>query len=187
MSKGQDSGEILVSISTDGNVLQWSLKKGLLVSLLMQLKRGGAVNIIRDLYLLSDHPFHLFTYPLLYLPYPPFLQGEGWISRQASGLCFDFAPNDSGTYITGTEEGHVHRCSVSYNEQYLESYNPHSGPVYRINFSPWWHDVFLSCSADWNVHLYHLRSTTPLLTFHSTGEDFAVNDICWAPKNSTVS
>lgn len=68
MSKGQDSGEILVSISTDGNVLQWSLKKGLLVSLLMQLKRGGAVNIIRDLYLLSDHPFHLFTYPLLYLP-----------------------------------------------------------------------------------------------------------------------
>ena len=38
-----DRTENLVSISTDGNVLQWSLKKGLVVSLLMQLKRGGAV------------------------------------------------------------------------------------------------------------------------------------------------
>ena len=44
LAKGQDRRETLISISTDGNVLQWSLKKGLLVSLLMQLKRGGAVS-----------------------------------------------------------------------------------------------------------------------------------------------
>jgi dynein intermediate chain 4, axonemal len=44
LAKGQDRLETLISISTDGNVLQWSLKKGLLVSLLMQLKRGGAVS-----------------------------------------------------------------------------------------------------------------------------------------------
>jgi hypothetical protein len=43
LAKGQDRVETLISISTDGNVLQWSLKKGLLVSVLMQLKRGGAV------------------------------------------------------------------------------------------------------------------------------------------------
>jgi len=143
-----------VSISTDGNVLQWSLKKGLLVSLLMQLKRGGA--------------------------------GEGWISRQAAGLCLDFCPSDPGTYITGTEEGNIHKCSVSYNEQYLDTYESHSGPVYRLRFSPWWNDVFLSCSADWNVSLFHLKNNAPLLTFHSSGEDFAVNDICWAPRNSTI-
>jgi hypothetical protein len=44
LAKGQDRVETLISISTDGNVLQWSLKKGLLVSVLMQLKRGGAVS-----------------------------------------------------------------------------------------------------------------------------------------------
>lgn len=154
LAKGQDRIETLISISTDGNVLQWSLKKGLLVSVLMQLKRGGA--------------------------------GEGWISRQASGLCFDFAPDDHGTYVTGTEEGSVHRCSVSYSEQYLETYEPHSGPVYRLKFSPWWGEVFLSCSADWTMSLYHMRSNKPLLNFHSSGEDFSINDICWCPRNSTV-
>ena len=40
LSKGHDRKETLISISTDGNVLQWSLKKGLLVSILMELKRG---------------------------------------------------------------------------------------------------------------------------------------------------
>jgi dynein intermediate chain 4, axonemal len=114
-------------------------------------------------------------------------QGEGWISRQASGLCFDFAPDDPSTYVTGTEEGNLHRCSVSYSEQYLDTYDAHSGPVYRVRFSPWWGDVFLSCSADWTMSLYHMRSTWPLLTFHSGGEDFSVNDIAWCPGNSTVS
>jgi WD40 repeat protein len=154
LSKGHDRVDTLISISTDGNVLQWSLKKGLLVSLLMQLKRGGA--------------------------------GEGWISRQASGLCFDFAPDEHGTYITGTEEGDIHRCSISYNEQYLDTYEPHSGPVYRLRFSPSWGDVFLSCSADWTMSLFHMRSNSPLLTFHAGGEDFSINDISWCPQNSTI-
>lgn len=29
-------------------------------------------------------------------------------------------------YLAGTEEGHIHKCSCSYNEQYLESYNGHT-------------------------------------------------------------
>lgn len=139
----------------------------------MQLKRGGAVGVLQSL--------HVATVVLMSL------QGEGWISRQASGLCFDFAPDDPSTYVTGTEEGSLHRCSVSYSEQYLDTYDPHSGPVYRLRFSPWWGDVFLSCSADWTMSLYHMRSTWPLLTFHSSGEDFSVNDIAWCPGNSTVS
>ena len=39
--KGIERFEILVSISTDGSVLEWNLKKGLVVSTLMQLKRSG--------------------------------------------------------------------------------------------------------------------------------------------------
>lgn len=32
---------------------------------------------------------------------------------------------DSKIYLVGTEEGHIHKCSSSYNEQYLESYKAH--------------------------------------------------------------
>ena len=41
--KGIEGLETLVSISTDGTVLEWNLKKGLVVAPLMQLKRGGTV------------------------------------------------------------------------------------------------------------------------------------------------
>jgi hypothetical protein len=41
--KGVERLETLVSISTDGRVLEWNLKKGLVVSNLMQLKKSGTV------------------------------------------------------------------------------------------------------------------------------------------------
>jgi hypothetical protein len=42
--KGVERLETLVSISTDGRVLEWNLKKGLVVSNLMQLKKSGTVS-----------------------------------------------------------------------------------------------------------------------------------------------
>ena len=36
--------ETLISISTDGSVLEWTTKKGFAVSTLMQLKRAGMVS-----------------------------------------------------------------------------------------------------------------------------------------------
>lgn len=69
---------------------------------------------------------------------------EGVISRQASGLSFDFSPGDGATYFAGTEDGLIHKCSVSYNEQYLETYHGHTGPVYRIRCSPFCDRLFLS-------------------------------------------
>lgn len=30
------------------------------------------------------------------------------------------------SYLAGTEDGHIHRCSCSYNEQFLESYHGHT-------------------------------------------------------------
>lgn len=146
--------ETLVSISSDGKVLEWNLKKGLAVSTLMVLNRGG--------------------------------QGEGWITRVAAGISFDFVPDDLTSYIVGTEEGSMHRCSVSYNEQYLDTYNGHEGPVYRIKFSPKWPKIFLSCSSDWTAGLYHVKSKVPLIKMQATGESSAINDISWCPGNSTI-
>lgn len=154
VSKGSDRLENVVSISTDGEVLLWDLKKGLSVQALMSLKRGGL--------------------------------GDGWISRQAAGLTFDFVPGDPSTYFVGTEEGGVHKCSVSYNEQYLETYENHEGPVYRLRCSSRWPSIFLTCSSDWNVKLFHVRNKKPLLTMRTTGDNDAVTDTIWCPSNATV-
>ena len=84
-------------------------------------------------------------------------KGEGIISRLGSGLCFDFANStgDTALYYVGTEDGVVHKCSCSYNEQYLQNYHGHTGPVYKLRCHPLNPDVFISCSADWTIKLWN--------------------------------
>lgn len=154
VDKGIERGESLVSISTDGRVVEWSIKKGLEESTLMVLKRVG--------------------------------NSEGVISRQASGLCFDFPIDDASVYLAGTEDGTVHRCSCSYNEQYLETYSGHTGPVYCIRCSPFWPPAFLSCSADWTVKVWHQKHPTYIHSFHSVDLSHVVHDVAWSPRTSTV-
>lgn len=151
----------LTSISTDGSVKQWSMKKGLVPHELMQLKR---------------------------IPNRAQLQGaamEG-LSREASGMCFDFPINDGTQYFAGTEDGLIHKCSVSYNEQTLENFYGHTGPVYRVRCSPFLPDAFLSCSADWSAMLWSQKSPSkPVLKFAAGGHDY-VTDIAWSPNQSCV-
>lgn len=149
----------LVSISTDGSVQQWSMKKGLVPHQLMQLKR-----IPNKEQLVTQHM-------------------EG-ISREASGLCFDFPINDCTQYFAGTEGGIIHKCSVSYNEQTLENFFGHRGPVYKVKASPFYPDTFLSCSADWTCALWSQKSVKPLHVFQS-GYDYMM-DIEWSPANACV-
>ena len=40
----------------------------------------------------------------------------------AGGLCFDFNKFDPFTFIVGTEEGNIHKCSRAYSGQYQETY-----------------------------------------------------------------
>jgi WD40 repeat protein len=169
----------LTSISTDGSVKQWNMKKGLVPHELMQLKRtpnraalqsnngsGGSQGAV-----LGGNTM------------------EG-ISRDASGLCFDFPITDGTQYFAGTEEGLIHRCSVSYNEQTLDNFYGHTGPVYRVRCSPFLPDAFLSCSADWSAMLWssHISGSNAagkaILKF-SGGHD-AVQDIIWSPNKSTI-
>ncbi|XP_060132812.1 dynein axonemal intermediate chain 4 isoform X3 [Zootoca vivipara] len=159
---GEDKGEILVSISADGRVTKWFVRKGLSCNDLMKLKRtasdkkkGGAEK-----------------------------KSEALISRQAPGLSFDFHPKDTNIYLAGTEEGFIHKCSCSYNEQYLETYRGHKGPVYKIAWNPFSTEVFLSCSADWSIILWREDSVRPVLTFSSTAN--VIYDIAWSPTSAYV-
>mmetsp|Transcript_94939 Transcript_94939/g.207646 ORF Transcript_94939/g.207646 Transcript_94939/m.207646 type:complete len:883 (-) Transcript_94939:203-2851(-) len=163
--------ELLVSVSSDGNVLQWSMKKGLEQQLLMPLKR------VPNRQLGSNSVYG---------------HKEGIVFRRSGGFSIDFPRHDPSTYMVGTEDGLIHRCSTSYNEQYLETYYGHSGPVYKVRCNPFMSTAFLTCSADWTIRLWTTKKIpghqpdTPLLTFQSTGLCDAVNDVIWAPQNATA-
>lgn len=160
VDQGNEKGEILVSVSSDGRVTRWDMKKGLEITDLMKLKRvnaqakeGGSGS-------------------------------EGIISRRASGMCIAFNTRDHNIYLAGTEDGHIHKCSCSYSEQHLESFFGHSGPVYKLRWSPFSSNTFLSCSADWTIKLWDQESPNAIFTFSSTTDYVA--DIAWSPNNSTV-
>ncbi|KAL1520245.1 hypothetical protein AB1Y20_023715 [Prymnesium parvum] len=165
VDQGAERGEVLVSISTDGRVTQWNMKKGLEHVPLMNLKRVAA-------------------------PAKSTKEGaaaagsEGIISRKASGLCVAFSLKDPNIYLAGTEDGHIHKCSCSYNEQHLDNYFGHAGPVYKLRWSPFCENIFLSCSADWSIKLWNQERSEAIFTF-SSATDY-VADICWSPDNSSV-
>lgn len=156
-----ERGEMLVTLSTDGRVTEWSLKKGFTSTDLMVLKRVSVPSALGG-------------------------TGEGIISRTASGLALDFPADDSSIYFTGTEDGIIHKCSCSYNEQYLGTYFAHSGPIYKLKCSPFWYDSFITCSADWSVKLWDSNSEVPLLHFQSVDLADEVHDIAWSNSLSTV-
>jgi WD40 repeat protein len=54
----------------------------------------------------------------------------------------------------------------------VTSYWIFQGPVYELKWSPFLPDVFLSCSADWSVKLWHQDSLSPIYTFTSSTVSF---------------
>lgn len=61
------------------------------------------------------------------------------------------APGQEHVYLVGSEEGAIHRCSKAYGADYLSSYGGHSLPVYAVRWNSMHPGLFLSCSADWSV------------------------------------
>ncbi|KAL4158735.1 hypothetical protein PRNP1_004510 [Phytophthora ramorum] len=169
-------GESVVSVSADGRVVEWSLKKGLSYSDLMTLKRS---------------PNPLLGGPGTAATGSNGVGGgsDGVISRQASGRSLAFASQgDPSVYFVGTEGGLIHKCSVSYNEQYLQTYIGHTGPVYQLLVSPFCNDLFLSCSGDWSLKLWHQADPhgDAALTFHSVDLAQAVLGASWSPSDAAV-
>ncbi|KAG4095944.1 WD40 repeat-like protein [Neocallimastix lanati (nom. inval.)] len=174
----QSKGEILMTISTDGRVIQWNLNHGLEFTELMFMKRVTE----QDLPDSSNNNNNNKTennvklYKKKKIP--------SFISRLAGGLCFDFNSKDSNIYLAGTEDGVIHKCSCSYSEQYLQSYFGHSGPIYKIRWSPFLPNIFLTCSSDWTIRLWSQDEDRFIFKFEN--EKDTITDIQWSPMCSTV-
>jgi dynein intermediate chain 1 len=101
----------------------------------------------------------------------------------AGGTCFDFNKKHEQIFVVGTEEGKIFECSKAYNSQYLQTYDGHSMTVYSIKWNPFHPEVFLSCSADWTVKLWHRDYKKQLMSFDLGS---SVGDVAWAPYSSTT-
>ena len=194
LDRGQDHDEPLITISSDGRVVQWSISKGLESSDLMKLKRVnkkqmpislGAGNTSNGSALTATgrSVANLNSNEASKGAHGP-LDQDPFISRISSGFSFDFSSKDHRVYIAGTEDGFIHKCSTSYAEQYLESYEGHLGPVYGLQWSPYRKDMFLSSSGDWTLRMWQEGRDASLLLFNNSSH--AVNDVQWCPTNSTV-
>jgi hypothetical protein len=170
-----EKGEILVSISGDGKVIEWSMKKGLEYTELMQLKRQANPNQ-------KDSSSTGAA-----------ANGEGkkggMTFINTGGMSIDFPTTENSTYYASTEDSTIYKCSVSYSEQYLDTYYGHSGPVYRVRCNPFWSQecmVFMTCSYDWTVRIWNARENTEKLVCQTMTLQEQVNDIEWSPDTSSV-
>lgn len=93
VERPNDKNEMIVSISSDGKVKEWSLKKGLEVTDLMKMKKNISF---------PDKNISPF------LKYDRVIK-ESLIFRDANGLSFDFPKNDTTVYYISLEECTIHR------------------------------------------------------------------------------
>lgn len=173
IERPNDKNEMIVSISSDGKVKEWSLKKGLEVTDLMRMKKNLSF---------PDKTLSPFA------KYEKQKEGskESLVFRDANGLSFDFPKNDTTIYYISLEECTLHRCRISYKDQYTDTYYGHQGPVYKVRCNPYDPNVLLSCSYDWTVKIWNSKQIYPLMTCHSMKMSHQVNDIEWSPFTSTI-
>lgn len=63
------------------------------------------------------------------------------------------------------------------------TYEGHSLAIYRVKFSPFDSEVFISASADWTIKVWNVKIEPALMTFE-LAQDLV--DVVWSPFSSTV-
>ena len=183
IERPNDKNEIIITSSSDGKIKEWSLKKGLEVTDLLKMKKST-------------------TFPMKQLnPFAKYLKKdrgdkndssgnkdikETLIFREANGLSFDFPNNDTTIYYVALEECTIHRCRISYKDQYTDNYYGHQGPVYKIRCNPFDPNILISCSYDWCVKIWNNKHNYPVMNLHTNELCHQVNDIEWSKDTSTV-
>jgi WD40 repeat protein len=135
-SEKSDREEKLYSISVDGRIVEWGLQK--------EMQFRGKFSFVH---------IELFVLKKVTQDQKTNSTSSVFVNRTVGGLCLDFSRFDNSIYIVGTDIGTIHLCSKSY-DQYLETYFAHTGPVYKVQFSPYIPSVVISCSEDWTTCLF---------------------------------
>lgn len=102
-SLGESKSENLISISVDGHILQWSIRKGFESTQLMNLKRmvSNKQSVKKNRSKPSMAPVSGHGGKQASSVKAQMVGGgEAYISQHAPGMGFDFWPKDSNMYVT---------------------------------------------------------------------------------------
>uniref|UniRef100_A0A6I8NLR2 Dynein axonemal intermediate chain 1 n=1 Tax=Ornithorhynchus anatinus TaxID=9258 RepID=A0A6I8NLR2_ORNAN len=145
------------SISSDGRIVSWTLVKNeLLHSDVIKLTIEGVT---------------------------PETTNEVQLHNIGCGTSFDFHKEIDYLFLVGTEEGKIYKCSKSYSNQYLDTYDAHNMAVDAVSWNPYHPKIFISCSSDWTAKIWDHTIKSPMFIFDLNS---AVGDVAWAPYSSTV-
>eukprot|EP00116_Pleurobrachia_bachei_P019202 sb/3479464/ len=202
---GEERTENIITTSTDGKVTQWMIRKGFESVDLMKLKRVGKkmtvpeqeqqqqkeqeqqggqdsksqqqklrgeafISLNKKLHPLFIH--HLLTLTLIQPP-----------TQAVSGL-ISSPPTTTSTWSLQKKDLFTSVAAVITNSTSKVTLAILVSPVYKVKWSPFVPDCFLTCSSDWTIRLWHSDVTKPILTFVSSTK--SVNDICWSNVCATV-
>ncbi|XP_066144066.1 dynein intermediate chain 2, ciliary [Euwallacea fornicatus] len=135
-------------------------------------------------WVLMQNEMVVTTILTLYLDNEPVPGPDGTHLRmKGCATCIRLHPKKPLTYLVGTEEGQIFKCSTVYSSMSVFTYNAHLLPVDRLDFNRYNTDIFISCSSDWRVKIWEDNRKEPLFVF-DLGD--RVGDVKWAPYSSTV-
>ncbi|XP_060523928.1 dynein axonemal intermediate chain 4-like [Cylas formicarius] len=106
------------------------------------------------------------------------------VSRYAGARLLRWHPIDPTIYLVATNEGVVHKCSVNYLDQHMDSFSAHEGPINDLQFSPFSKKIYATCGDDWYVRLWGEGIAEPLQELYVTMA--SVQDLDWSPTHSTI-
>ncbi|VDO13688.1 unnamed protein product [Rodentolepis nana] len=109
--------------------------------------------------------------------------GNVEVFSHESGTALAFHRKNTEIFLIATEDGLVHKCSRIYGPDYLSTFRAHSMAVYKLSWNYFHEDIFITCSADWTVKIWHQDKKDPLFIFDLGSP---VGDVAWAPYSSTV-
>lgn len=172
---------VFFSISSDGKVVKWSFFKSkttLEHEEIITLKYPDGANDSVAMNTTSN------TLPIGEAETKEKME-DPIVFGNAGGTCFSFNPhkNYDHLFVLGTEEGHIHLCSVNHRGHCMQTYEGHTMGVYTVAWNPFHEKIFASCSADWTIKIWHYKIVTPLVIYDMQN---AVGDISWSPWCSTI-
>lgn len=77
------------------------------------------------------------------------------VSLPGTGTCIAFRPDDDGVLLVGVDTGVVFQCSTSSTKHALIRYPAHTAAVREIAWNEHHYSVFITCSVDWTVKVWH--------------------------------
>lgn len=166
----------LVSASSDGKIIQWKIDR-------------------KAQKLMPKDGFMLMTQSL-----PRRMKVKGVRGDKEVGVtCLSYHHEDKDMFLAGSEAGVIFKCSmhsqgppagshvsssIPLRSPVTFTYNPHHGPVFSVECSPFHRNAFVSAGMDQCIRLYSILQAQPVLTIEP-GEGY-VHTARWSPVKATV-